>query len=389
MPKDLTAISLFSGGGGFDLGVARAGFRTRVTVDYEHYACETQRANKALRKEVAPGHLYLDGCEILEGDVRTFDSDAILKAARLRKGEADLLIGGPPCVTFSVAGKRMGLQHDMGLLYKEFVRVLRDAQPASFIFENVKGMLSANGAEGTDGVDGAFETILASLRAEGYNCVWRAVNAADYGIPQHRHRVFIIGMRNGEPKFPAATHIDPKKRASLNGFGELEKWRTVRDAISDLPSPVKHNETPTVANHRSRLHTEATIQSLAATLPGQRNKSYKRDRLHWDEPAKTIRAQGKLKANGSGQKNSSHQNIHPVEHRQLTVRESARIQTFPDWYVFDDSFVNGYRVVGDAVPPDLAFILAASVRRQLEANASPRARRARKPKADAAVAQSG
>jgi DNA (cytosine-5)-methyltransferase 1 len=108
------------------------------------------------------------------------------------------------------------------------------------------------------------------------------------------------------------------------------------------------------------------LESFKETAPGKRNPRYKRDRLRWDAPAKTIRAQGKLKANGSGQRNSSHQSIHPSEHRQITVREAARIQTFPDWYVFDRTFVNGYRVVGDAVPPALAAVLGQAVRSELE-----------------------
>src|SRR5207253_4629009 len=105
---------------------------------------------------------------------------------------------------------------------------------------------------------------------------------------------------------------------------------------------------------------------------GKRNDSYKRDRLRWDRPAKVIRAQGKPKPDGSGQKNSSHQAIHPDEPRQLTVRECARIQTFPDWYVLPKTFVNGYRIVGDAVPVELARILG----RALRAQAEPQSRKA-------------
>ena len=107
------------------------------------------------------------------------------------------------------------------------------------------------------------------------------------------------------------------------------------------------------------------MESLEQTPPGKRNPRYKRDRLLWDAPAKTIRAQGKLKSNGSGQRNSSHQSIHPREHRQITVREAARIQTFPDWYEFDRTFVNGYRIIGDAVPPQLGTELASAMRAEL------------------------
>lgn len=358
----LTAISLFSGGGGLDLGIARVGFRTRVAVEWERYACETLRRAKSLGKEVG-GHRYLDGCEILEGDIRSFDEREILHAARLEPGEADLLVGGPPCVTFSVAGRRAGLQSDVGQLFTDYVRVLTFAQPRAFIFENVKGLLTAPGEDGQAG--GALQAILTALASAGYAITWRVVDAADYGVPQHRHRLLALGVRAGVPlRFPEATHSDPAKLGLLGEAGYLAPWCTVQDAISDLPFPVPAGERPEIPNHVARRYSLEVVESFAATPPGKRNPRYKRDRLRWDAPAKAIRAQGKPKADGSGQKNSSHQSIHPVEHRQITVRESARIQTFPDWYEFDSTFVNGYRVVGDAVPPRLAEVVAQAVRVQ-------------------------
>jgi DNA (cytosine-5)-methyltransferase 1 len=277
-------------------------------------------------------------------------------------------VGGPPCVTFSVGGLRKGLQHETGQLYEEYVRVLRQAQPSAFIFENVKGLLTAPGESGEAG--GAFASILRELEASGYALTWRLVDAADYGVPQHRHRVFVIGRKGSDPlSFPEATHARVDRVGMLGLLGFEEPWRTVQDAIADLPSAVKPGETPALANHITRSYSAEVIESFAATPPGKRNPKYKRDRLKWDEPAKAVRAQGKWKSNGSGQKNSSHQSLHPEEHRQLTVRESARVQTFPDWYEFDPTFVNGYRVVGDAVPPLLARVIAESIRAQMFADA--------------------
>ena len=171
---------------------------------------------------------------------------------------------------------------------------------------------------------------------------------------------------------PDSTHVDPAKLGILAQLGFAQPWTTVQDAIGDLPAPAMAGEVPVIPNHVSRSYSAEVVQSFADTMPGQRNPKYKRDRLRWNEPAKTIRAQGKPKADGSGQKNSSHQSLHPEEHRQLTVRESARIQTFPDWYVFDSSFVNGYRIVGDAVPPVLGAILAAAIRDQMVEPAPPK-----------------
>jgi DNA (cytosine-5)-methyltransferase 1 len=359
----LTAISLFAGGGGLDLGIARAGFRTRVAVEWERYACATLRRAQAAEHDVG-AHAYLEGCEILEGDIRSFNEREILRAAQLEPGEADLLVGGPPCVTFSVAGQRAGLQSDVGQLFTDYVRILKFAQPKAFIFENVKGLLTAPGANGERG--GALKAILTALGSAGYALTWRVVDAADYGVPQHRHRLIALGVRGDGPlRFPEATHSDPAKLGLLGEAGYLAPWLTVRDAIGDLPSAAQPGEDPEVANHVARRYSPEVIESFAATPAGKRNPRYKRDRLRWDEPAKAIRAQGKPKSDGSGQKNSSHQSIHPVEHRQITVRESARIQTFPDWYEFDPTFVNGYRVVGDAVPPRLAEIMGRAVREQV------------------------
>jgi DNA (cytosine-5)-methyltransferase 1 len=116
----------------------------------------------------------------------------------------------------------------------------------------------------------------------------------------------------------------------------------------------------------AKRHSDATRESYTSTEPGQRNKAYLRDRLHWDEPGKTVRAQGKPKADGSGQKNSSHQAIHPDEPRQLTPRECARLQTFPDWYPFPRTLVNAYRIIGDAVPCELARVVGEALLRQLD-----------------------
>lgn len=359
------AISLFAGGGGLDFGIAKAGFSTRVALEWEKYACETLRQAKAARRIVG-GYRYLSECALLEGDVRAFSAEAVLAAGRLEPEEATLLVGGPPCVTFSVAGRRAGLAHETGQLFEDYVRILAHARPAAFIFENVKGMLTALDADGRLG--GAFEAICEKLERAGYSLTWRSLDAADYGVPQHRHRVIILGRRDGSPpfRFPAPTYGAPEKLGLLGDAGLLKPWRTVEDALRGLPPAVPCGEEPEVRNHVARKHSPEVIARFAATLPGKREQTFKRDRLEWDRPAKTIRAQGKPKADGSGQKNSSHQSLHPVEPRQITVREAARIQTFPDWYPFDTSFVNGYRVVGDAVPPRLAEVLATSVREQLE-----------------------
>lgn len=346
-----------------DLGLELAGFGTRAAVELEPYACETLRRNRDQRHRLSPGVRYLHECEVIEADIRKVSGAALMRAARVRKGETALLAGGPPCITFSVAGRRRGLADETGRLFEEYVRLLRAVRPAALLFENVKGLLSAPDEAGCKG--GAFRRVHDSLAAEGYSLSWRVVNMADYGVPQTRERVIILGTRQSPaPEFPAPTHRDPEALVPLDA--DLKPWADVESALRGMPPAAPPGEKPAIANHVSRRHGPAVIESFAATPPGRRNPKYKRDRLRWDRPAKVIRAQGKLKPDGSGQKNSSHQAIHPDAHRQLTVRECARIQTFPDWYWLPETFVNGYRIIGDAVPPAFARIAGESIRRRLE-----------------------
>lgn len=356
-----TVISLFSGGGGLDLGLELASFETRVAVEWEAYACRTLRENASARVVLPTGARYLEACEVLERSVRDVTGDELLAAARLKPGDAAVLAGGPPCVSFSVAGKRDGLQADTGRLFEDYVRLLREVRPAGLIFENVKGLVNAVDEQGTRG--GAFRRIHAALEEAGYALSWRVVNAADYGVPQYRERIIILGVRGDRPPaFPEPTHYDPLRPQPL---GTVEPWRDVRWALAGLPPAASPGEAPSMPNHVARRHGESVRRSFAATPPGKRNAAYKRDRLRWDRPAKVIRAQGKPKPDGSGQRHSSHQSIHPEEHRQLTVRECARIQTFPDWYVFPETFANGYRIVGDAVPVELGRALGECMRQEL------------------------
>lgn len=360
-----TLISLFSAGGGFDHGLALAGFQTRLAVELEKYACNVLREAKAMQVRLSDDHTYLEECEIREDDIANLDAEEALRLARLARGEATLLVGGPPCQTFSVAGRRQGLTSATGRLYRHFVRLLRAFEPEAFIFENVKGLLTAQSDEGNRRT--AYDIILEELTDAGYALTPRVVDAADYGVPQHRHRVIIIGRRGRVPfMFPNPTHARPS-RVGLHP--DLLPWRTVVEAFAGLPPAVELGQAPLLRNHIAKRHGQSIRDSYAATPAGMRNQRTKRDRLHWDAPAKTVRAQGQLKADGSGQKNSSHQAIHPEEHRQLTPRECARLQTFPDWYPFPNNLVNAYRIIGDAVPCELARVLGDSILRQLMAGA--------------------
>jgi DNA (cytosine-5)-methyltransferase 1 len=360
-PVRPAVVSLFSGGGGLDLGLEMAGFSTRAAVEIEPYACETLRKNRDAKQELPNGDFYLDGCAVIEKSVLDVTGAGLLREAGLRKGEAAVLAGGPPCVTFSVAGRRLGLAHETGLLFEEYVRLLRAVRPAALVYENVKGLMSAQDEDGVPGA--AFAKIRDAIAAEGYALNWRTVNMADYGVPQLRERVIILGLRGSKPpSFPEPKYRDHGRAAKLDEQRGRLPWHDVRWALDGLgPAAPAGTREPPIPNHVARRHSEDTIESFAATPQGKRNARYKRDRLLWDRPAKVIRAQGKVKADGSGQKNSSHQALHPDEPRQLTPRECARIQTFPDWYWLPGQFVNAYRIMGDAVPPSFAQIVGESL----------------------------
>lgn len=370
VPQRPSVVSLFSGGGGLDLGLELAGFATRAAVEIEPYACQTLRRNQEARVQLPRGGTYLEGCEVIEGSVTDLRGTELLRRAGLNKGEATVLAGGPPCITFSVAGRRAGLSSETGRLFEEYVRLLRAVRPAALIYENVKGLMSAVDEDGVPG--GAFRRIHDAIEAEGYSLTYRTVNMADYGVPQFRERVIIIGRRGRHPfDFPGPTHrdletlgpdLDPEDSTVTR-----VPWKAVSDALAGLPPAAPAGtKDPPIPNHVARRHGKTVVRSFAATAPGARNQRYKRDRLHWHRPAKVIRAQGKTKPDGSGQKHSSHQALHPVEHRQLTPRECARIQTFPDWYWLPPQFVNAYRIVGDAVPPAFGRIVGESIAEQLE-----------------------
>lgn len=358
-----TVVSVFSGGGGLDLGLETSGFATLAAIEVDKWACWTLRTNQAARHELPDGRVYLDKTIVVERDIRSVTGQEVLRLTGLHPRELSVLCGGPPCVSFSIAGARDGLASEMGMLFEAYARMLRVLKPRAFVFENVRGLLSAAGQNGEPA--GAWPVIADRLRSAGYRIAWRILDAAQYGVPQHRERVIVVGLRGmrGAPfVFPEATHGD-----EASG---LDRFVDVRSAFSGLPPAAAPGMAPSLANHVARAHTDEVRASFAATPPGKRNERWKRDRLRWDQPAKVIRAQGKLKADGTSRHPSS-QSIHPEAHRQVTVRECARLQSFPDWYVFPATHCNGFRVVGDAVPPLLAASIGRELRSQLAHLASP------------------
>lgn len=384
----MKAVELFAGAGGLGMGLSRAGFSPVKVVEWDRWCCDTIRENQSR------GFALVKSWPLVEGDVRKVDFTEFA-------GEVRLVTGGPPCQPFSLGGKHKGSQ-DARDMWPEAVRAIREIQPRAFIFENVKGLTRANftsylayivhqltypemtrrGGERWGEHLSRLERHHTSYPSDdlSYQVVYRVVNAADYGVPQRRERVIFVGFRSDlgvEWNFPEPTHSadallwdqvrsddywDSHKVAKtqrvlaprlIERAQRLEArpaklaWRTTRDAIGDLPDPELHPRlAATIANHK--------FQPGARSYPGHTGSPL-------DEPAKT------LKAGVHGVPGGENMLARPDGTvRYFSVRESARLQTFPDDYVFHGSWTETMRQLGNAVPVRLAEIIANDIRDRLD-----------------------
>jgi DNA (cytosine-5)-methyltransferase 1 len=218
------AISLFSGAGGMDLGFENAGFEIAVAVEIDPSCCDTLRINRPKLK-------------LIEGDITSITTEKILQTANLKPLEADLVIGGPPCQSFSLAGKRLGMNEPRGRLLFEFIRVVRESLPVAFVMENVKGMVNWEKGAALRAIE---ETIADPIPFNGktyqYQIQHKVLNSANFGGPQFRERIFIVGNRLGkEFSFPYPTHGKTDGQDSLFPQYQLKKYVSAWDAIGKLP----------------------------------------------------------------------------------------------------------------------------------------------------------
>lgn len=321
----MNIISLFSGAGGLDLGFEKAGFKTIWANEYDKEIWETFEKNFPHTK---------------------LDRRSIVNIPSSEIPEAVGLIGGPPCQSWSEAGKSRGIDDHRGQLFFEFIRVLRDKKPLFFLAENVSGMLAGRH-------DGALENIKNHFMESGYDLSFKLLNAHEYNVPQDRKRVFFIGFRkdlNITFEFPQ----------------EFSKKRFLQDVIFDLKDNALAAKNKTYTNGG-----ECFIENHEYMTGDFSSMYMSRNRVrNWDEPSFTIQAGGR------------HAPLHPQapkmefveqnkrifvpnsEHlyRRLSVRECARIQTFPDTHKFYyTNLTAGYKMVGNAVPPNLAYYLAKKI----------------------------
>ena len=303
----MRVVSLFSGAGGLDLGFIKAGHEVVWANDFDADAVATYKKNI--------------GEHIVLGDIKEIDADTI--------PDCDIIIGGFPCQGFSVANTKRNALDERNQLYKEFVRILEAKKPKYFLAENVKGILSLEKGA-------VIAAIVDDFEAKGYRVVYKLLNAADYGVPQTRQRVIIVGVRDDldvDFKYPEPTN-------SKSGEDGLPKWVSVSQAIGHYPDPDEPNDVPN--------HVYSKYKMILNGYMGKRP-------IDPNKPAPTITARG-------DRKGGVVVHPHPNRTRRMTVREIATIQSFPDSFEFVGSNTDCYRQIGNAVPVELAYRLGLAIK---------------------------
>lgn len=333
-----TAIDLFSGAGGLSLGLETAGFDVALAVDWEPDSIQTHANNLGGRALVA--------------DLTNVSGAQLLELAGI--AEVDLLAGGPPCQGFSVQ-RRGGMHDERNRLVFEFMRFVDELRPRAFLMENVAAI---GGPRGKD----FLQALTQQAAALGYAVRSQILDAADFGVPQHRRRLFLVGILDGDPLlFPAPTH-------------NPDTWATVRGALAGLPDPFSDPEAAARFPNHARDNISAKNRERISYVPeGGGREDIPEDlrlpchrvsvetaghrgvygRLWWDRPSGTITTRCNSFTRGRF--------AHPSENRNITMREAARLQGFPDTFAFHGDKVSVAHQVGNAVPPPLAAAVAAEI----------------------------
>ena len=331
MKKLRIGIELFCGCGGLSTGFLDAGIRIAAGFDLDRRAVEAYEYNHAYR-----------GSRGFVADLSLASGNQLLETAGVPR--VDVLIGGPPCQPFSIVGKRRGGEDDRAGLVFDFVRLAKELAPQAVFFENVPNLATIEGGK-------LLDRLVSDLEKIGYAVNAEVVAAADFGVPQIRRRLLLVGARDAASiRLPEATHGSRGR--------SVKPYLTARDAIDDLPEAGDFGECG-VHNHEPTEHTPDMLARFATLRVGQREPRSFHDRLHPDKPSFTLRA-------GTGNF-SPLRPIHYRYDRVITARESARLQGFGDDFIWPDSIprLQQYRQVGNAVPPPVAAAVARSLARQM------------------------
>lgn len=372
MVKKIKIIDLFSGVGGLSYGFAHDD------------SFEIIAANEILPKMAKAYELNHPSVKMYCKDIKDFGLFDLQKDFNINEGDIDLVIGGPPCQAYSTVGKRL-IDDPRGKLFQEYYRVLKEVKPKVFLFENVKGLLSMQKGE-------LLKTIISLFESLEYKVQYKVLNSADYGVPQIRERVIILGTKQNIPfQYPEPTHFNSEIGENL--FNQyLRPYLTLSDAISDLPfikageesftysSPPKNefqklmrkNAPDKLMDHNAPNNNEKLVKLMESLPDGGspldlpielRPKSGFANtycRLWWKRPSTTITRNLSTP--------SSSRCIHPIAPRPLTTREGARIQCFPDNYIFFGSRGDKNLQIGNAVPTFLSIALKDAIKNHFEDN---------------------
>jgi DNA (cytosine-5)-methyltransferase 1 len=380
-----TAVDLFSGAGGLTLGLLAAGFDVRFSSDIDA-ACEATHLRN------------LPHVPFARADVQELKPETILREAGLEPGGLDLLVGGPPCQGFSIIGQRVVWDPRNGLV-KHFLEIAAALRPRCIVIENVPGLATLAGGA-------VLSDIGRNFAEAGYNVECAELLAAQYGVPQMRWRMFFIGWRVDQQRsggFPQPTHgrsgigdLVPNRTITP---AEMDGFVTIREAIGDLPTipsggqanryseeatglyqvAMRNQSNSTLWNHYAPRLSKQNLTRIESLKPGQdwrdlpkellpagMQRALRKDhtrryrRMSWDGVARSIITRFRDPKSG--------EYTHPEQHRTISIREAARIQSFPDWFVFEGSNSQQYDQVGNAVPPLLARAVAAELKALLQAD---------------------
>lgn len=340
MAKKYRVCSLFSGCGGLDLGFANAGFELVFANDNDKAVWETFEKNH--------------GVNIDKRSIAEIKSEEI--------PGCDGIIGGPPCQSWSLAGAMRGIKDPRGKVFYEYIRILKDKQPLFFLAENVPGIISSAHIN-------EFNKILDKLSELGYNVSYKLLDSRDYGVPQERKRVIIVGYHKKLGKrfeFPVPTHLKVPS-ASLNGKPK-KQWVALKESIGDLPK-AKPAKEKNKANGQLEFSNHEYMNGGFSTIYMSRNR-----RKDWNDQSFTIQAGGRhaplhpssAKMRKVEEDKWEFEGANP-KYRRLSVRETARIQTFPDNFIFYyNNIADGYKMVGNAVPVKLSEAIANKIKQDLQ-----------------------
>lgn len=354
----MDAIDLFAGCGGLSLGFIKAGYKIIKAVEFDESIANTYKEN---HPEV----------EMIVDDIRDVD-----KADFFYPGAADIIIGGPPCQGFSMAGARIRrgfIDDPRNYLFKHYYNIVKRVKPKAFIMENVKGMLTMQQGKIFDEILRLFSSEK-QMNGNPYHVYYKIIKAVEFGIPQGRERLIIIGSQKDVP-FDEVWKLAKEK--IYEEYPHFFERVTVYDAIGNLPKPTEDgkidNPVPVteyqkylscdkkeITNHKKTKHSKKAIDRMKKIGNGQNYTQLDEDiksvhsgaygRLSWDEPATTITTRFDTPAGGRF--------IHPSENRTITPREAARIQSFPDDFIFTGANREISRQIGNAVPPKISYFLA-------------------------------